>query len=83
MASRAIGIATSAANACGPGEPKEIIARLNTEVAAILGTAQTRELLLQRGIEPTPGAPEELARLMAADLARWRKVVETAHITPE
>jgi hypothetical protein len=34
-------------------------------------------------MEATPGTPEAFASLITADLARWRKVVETARITAE
>jgi tripartite-type tricarboxylate transporter receptor subunit TctC len=66
------------------GTPKEIIARLNAEVTQILGVGETRNLISQRGMEAEPGGtPEAFARLIAADLARWQKVVATARITAE
>jgi tripartite-type tricarboxylate transporter receptor subunit TctC len=65
------------------GTPREIIARLNAEMTQILGVAETRALLSQRGIDATPGTPEQFASLIAADLARWQKVVSMAHITAE
>ena len=65
------------------GTPKEIIARLNAEITRILSVAETRSLLSQRGIEAMPGTPEQFAGLIAADLARWQKVVAAARITAE
>ena len=65
------------------GTPKEIVARLNAEVTQILNAAETRDLLANRGIEASPGTPEQFAALIAADLARWQRVVATAHIVAE
>jgi tripartite-type tricarboxylate transporter receptor subunit TctC len=65
------------------GTPKEIVAKLNAELMRILSVPETRSLLSARGMEATPGTPEAFAGLIAADLARWRKVVETARIAPE
>jgi tripartite-type tricarboxylate transporter receptor subunit TctC len=65
------------------GTPKEIVAKLNAELTRILDVPETRNMLSLRGIEAMPGTPEQFARLIAADLARWRKVVETARIAPE
>jgi tripartite-type tricarboxylate transporter receptor subunit TctC len=65
------------------GTPKEIVARLNAEVTQILSTAETRSILSARGIDAAPGTPEQFARLIATDLARWQKVVATAKIVAE
>jgi tripartite-type tricarboxylate transporter receptor subunit TctC len=65
------------------GTPKEVVARLNAEITQILGVAETRNLLSQRGTEALPGTPEQFAALIAADLARWQKVVAAARITVE
>ena len=65
------------------GTPKEIVARLNAEITQILGVAETRNLLSQRGVDVAPGTPEQFAALIAADLARWQKVVAAARITAE
>jgi tripartite-type tricarboxylate transporter receptor subunit TctC len=65
------------------GTPKEIISRLNAELSQILSVPETRNLLSQRGIDATPGTPEQFTGLIAADLARWQKVVAAARITAE
>jgi tripartite-type tricarboxylate transporter receptor subunit TctC len=65
------------------GTPKEILARLNAEVTRILGAAETKNMLALRGIEAAPGTPEQFARLISTDLARWQKVVATAKIVAE
>ena len=62
------------------GLPKEQVALLNAEMNAILADPEVRETLLKQGLNPTPGRPEDLARLIDTDLERWTKIVRTAHI---
>ena len=65
----------------GPaGLPKSETALLNAEVNAILGEPAVRETLLKQGFNPTPGKPDDLARLIDADLERWTKIVRAAGI---
>jgi tripartite-type tricarboxylate transporter receptor subunit TctC len=64
-----------------PGStPKDITARLNAEVVAILGQADVREKLLEQNIEAASSTPEELARYLRNDIARWTAVVKAAGI---
>jgi tripartite-type tricarboxylate transporter receptor subunit TctC len=60
--------------------PREIIVRLNRELAGILRLPDVRERLATQGAEPAGGTPEEYAASLKADLARWAKVVATAGI---
>jgi tripartite-type tricarboxylate transporter receptor subunit TctC len=62
------------------GLPKEQVALLNAEMNAILADPEVRETLLKQGLNPTPGRPEDLARLIDRDLDRWTKIVRTARI---
>jgi tripartite-type tricarboxylate transporter receptor subunit TctC len=65
----------------GPsGMAKEQTALLNAETNAILADAEVRENLLKQGLNPTPGRPDDLARLIGADLERWTKIVRAAGI---
>jgi len=66
-----------------PGMAKEQIALLNSEVNAILRTPEVRDNLVKQGLEPIPGGPDELARMMQTDLDRWSKVIRSAHIKPD
>ena len=62
------------------GTPAPILDRLRREVAAVLGEAEVKRKLGEQGIEPVAYGPEETARLIAAQLAQWRRVVEDANI---
>ena len=60
--------------------PREIIVRLNQELARILRMSEVRERLATQGAEPVGNSPEEYAAAIKADLARWAKVVTAAGI---
>ncbi len=62
------------------GTPKDIIARLNRELARVLKAPDLREQLDQHGVEAKPGTPEELAKFMESELATWGRVVKAAKI---
>ncbi len=60
--------------------PKEIVAKLNAEVNAILMSPDVVETLARQGLQPTGGTPADLAELTASDLERWAKVIREANI---
>jgi tripartite-type tricarboxylate transporter receptor subunit TctC len=62
------------------GTPPEIIAKLNTELNALLQLPDVREALAKQGLVPGGGTPERLRDLVAAELARWNNVVVAAKI---
>ena len=65
------------------GLSKEQTTLLNAEMNAILADPEVRENLLKQGLNPTPGMPEDLARLIVVDLQRWTKIVRAAGIKPD
>jgi tripartite-type tricarboxylate transporter receptor subunit TctC len=65
------------------GTPHEIVERLNTEVAKLMNSAQTRKALFDAGVEPDPSTPEAMSEHMVQELARWGKVVKDAGIKLE
>ncbi|MBC5765266.1 Bug family tripartite tricarboxylate transporter substrate binding protein [Ramlibacter albus] len=62
------------------GTPREVVMKLNAEVAKAMGSADTRKALEDAGVEPASSTPEEMAAYMAEELARWGKVVKEANI---
>jgi tripartite-type tricarboxylate transporter receptor subunit TctC len=60
--------------------PKEIVDRLNRELAKVLATPEVREQLLANGMEPEPSSVEELAKHIDSQLALWGRVVKEAGI---
>jgi tripartite-type tricarboxylate transporter receptor subunit TctC len=58
------------------GTPPEVVARLNTEVAKLMATADTRKALFDAGVEAVSSSPEEMTAYMTQELARWGKLVK-------
>ena len=65
------------------GTPREVVQKLNAEVAKMMATADTKKALFDAGVEPTPSSPEEMADYLQQELARWGKVVKDADIRLE
>ncbi|HTP95671.1 MAG TPA: tripartite tricarboxylate transporter substrate binding protein [Burkholderiales bacterium] len=58
--------------------PKEIVARLNAEIVRALQIPELRGRLAGFGVEPRTSTPEEFARLIVTDTARWAAVVKAS-----
>lgn len=65
------------------GLPREMVSLLNAEMVAILAQSEVRDNLQKQGLNPVTGTPEELARLVEADLERWTRVVRAARISSD
>jgi tripartite-type tricarboxylate transporter receptor subunit TctC len=64
--------------------PKPVIARIHSTLAATLGNQELREQLLrQEDAEAIGSTPEELAKFMRADSARWAKIIREFGIKGE
>ena len=65
------------------GTPKDIISRLNTEMVRALARPEIRARLIEAGSDPASSTPEEFGRMIASDLAKWKKVITAANIKVE
>lgn len=65
------------------GTPKAIVAQLNQALARILKQPDVQEVLQRQGLESAHSTPEEFARVIAGDIARWSKVVKAGNIKLE
>ncbi len=63
------------------GTPREIIAKLNQTIEGILQEKETRARLVEMGLVPGGGSPEQLAALMAVEAGKWKKVISDVGIT--
>jgi tripartite-type tricarboxylate transporter receptor subunit TctC len=63
--------------------PRPIIDKLNKAILASLKTPEMEKLLTEQGIEPAGNSPEEFARLMHADIEKWKRVTREAGIQPQ
>src|ERR1044072_854688 len=60
--------------------PPAVIDRLNREIARVLAGPDVIAKLASAGLEPVANAPEEVAAMLKADLAKWGKVIKEAGI---
>lgn len=65
------------------GTPAEIVATLNKEAHKALGDKTVHQQLVDQGIEPAGGTPEQLAAHIRAELSRWKKIVAESGATVE
>ena len=65
------------------GTPREIIARLNSEVQKLLANPEIREKLLAQGGIALGGTPEQMAEQIRNDVVKWGKVVRAANVRIE
>jgi tripartite-type tricarboxylate transporter receptor subunit TctC len=65
------------------GTPKEVVNKLNSEIAKLMNTPDTKKALYDAGVEPTPSTPEAMADYMAKEMERWGKVVKDIGIKVE
>ena len=63
--------------------PKEIQQYWNRELVKALKDPEVVKALDGHGLEPGPGTPEDLARLIDSETEKWTKVVREAKITAE
>ncbi len=57
------------------GTPREIIDKVNAEVNRALADPKMRERLAELGGKPIGGTPEDFGKVIAAETAKWEKVV--------
>ncbi len=65
------------------GTPSEVLARLNTEMNAILAEKPVRDAFAKQGLEATGGTALRLAEAMASERELWRKIAELTGISAE
>jgi len=68
----------------GPaGMPRDIVTRLNAEVAKVMATPEAAKAFYDAGVEPTPSTPDAMSDYMVTELDRWGKVVRDIGIKVE
>jgi tripartite-type tricarboxylate transporter receptor subunit TctC len=65
------------------GVPKEIVARLSTEVQAIMKEPAVIEQLKKLGVDPVGSSQEQFAAHIAAETKRWAEVAQKASVRIE
>ena len=64
------------------GTPRPIVNRLNKDLAAALSLPDIKEFLFKQGLDAAPGTPEQFARYMKSEYAKWAKVIQAAGLKP-
>lgn len=65
----------------GPaGLPRDIVLKLQTEVASIVAMPAISEKLISQGADPVGGTPEEFAAYMRSETEKWGKLVKAIKI---
>ena len=65
------------------GTPREVVARLNADIVKIVNAPDVRELFLKQGAESYSTSPDEFAKVVARDVAKWAKVVKASGAKPD
>lgn len=63
--------------------PKDILKKINTDVAKILESPAVREQLAKLGAEPGRGSPEEFDTMIRNEIVQWGKLIDSAKITAD
>jgi tripartite-type tricarboxylate transporter receptor subunit TctC len=58
------------------GTPRDIVLKINGEVAKWLASPDAREKLAAQGANVASGSPEDFAKHIQAETAKWAKVVK-------
>lgn len=65
------------------GTPRAIIGRTNAEINRALKSPALAQRFAGVGVEPAGTTPEEFAKMLQSEIAKWRKVVAAANIRLE
>lgn len=62
------------------GTPATVVSKLNAEIVKAIRHPEVEKRLVAVGADLNPGSPEDFGRFIAADMARWAKVIKAADI---
>lgn len=62
---------------------KNLVAKINADITAILNEADMKERLDKLGAEPSPQSPDDFAKYVREEVALWAKVVKASGATAD
>ena len=65
------------------GTPKEIVDRLNAEIAKIIAKPAVKDAWAKQGAVPMTMTPAEFGAFLTSDIEKWAKVIEKAGLKPQ
>lgn len=63
--------------------PREIIEKVNKSVNKYMAEPETAAKMRKLGADPVGGSPEDMAKLIADETVKWKKVIDFAGLKPE
>ena len=65
------------------GTPRDIVNRLAAETQKAINESDIKDRFNQIGIEPVGNSPEQAAKFLDAEIAKWARVINTAGVKAE
>jgi len=65
------------------GTPRDIVNRMSAEAAKAITSTDIRSRFESIGIEPVGNTPEQAAKFLDDEIAKWSKVIKVAGVKPE
>jgi tripartite-type tricarboxylate transporter receptor subunit TctC len=62
------------------GTPRDVVAKLNGALRQVVGTPAVQERFRGLGADPGGSTPEQFAKMIRAELDKWRKLAATANL---
>ena len=62
------------------GTPPDVIAKLNSEIAKVMQSAEMKKQLLAQGVEARTSTPEQFGTFIKSESAKWGKIIADAGI---
>ena len=66
---------------CRSSACRHAVAKLNGAFAKVMNDPAIKQRLSESGFEPQTSTPEEFARYMKSEIAKWAKVIRESHIS--
>jgi len=63
--------------------PRDLVARISADANKVLADPPAMQKMLSLGAEPSGNTPEQFARFIRDDQAKWAKLMRERGITPE
>ena len=63
--------------------PRNLVTKVNGDISAVLEAPDLRERLQRMDAEPSPQSPEDFARFVREEIAKWAKVVKASGATAD
>ncbi len=63
--------------------PRDIVAKLSSEIRAVLATPENRERFMKQGLDPAGNTPEEFDAFIRSEIDKWSRVVKQTGIKPD